>query len=213
MTDVIDRWRRVKDQIDKEAERAGREVTLVAVSKTHPAEAIQQLYDQGQRHFGESRLQEALPKIEQLPNDIIWHFVGHLQSNKAKRAAASFDIIQSITSEAQLEQIQKGPKRVDVTIEVNIANEPQKGGISPEKVDELAQKVIQYDHANLRGLMTIGPMRKQAEEMRPFFRELRLLSERVGREWLSMGMSADYVVAIQEGSTHVRVGTAIFGER
>lgn len=213
MDALIQRWERVKASVEAVASRAGREVTLVAISKTHSVEAIRTLYEAGQRHFGESRLQEAVGKIEVLPNDIVWHFVGQLQSNKARRISGLFDVVQTISNERQLIELSKGPKPIDVLIEVNIANEPQKGGISPENVVPFAQKVLQYSHANLRGLMTIGPMRENSEEMRPFFRELRLLNERIGGEWLSMGMSADYEVAIQEGSTHVRVGTAIFGER
>lgn len=213
MTDLYRRWIRVKENVDHAADQVGRSVTLIAVSKMQTAEEIGELYKAGQRHFGESRLQEALPKIESLPNDIAWHFIGNLQSNKARRAAAAFDVIHTISNEGQLAEIGKSPKAVDVLIEVNIAEEPQKAGISPRNVDDLAQKLLQYKHASLRGLMTVGPMRKEPEEMRPFFRELRLLNERIGGEWLSMGMSADYEVAIQEGSTHVRVGTAIFGER
>jgi pyridoxal phosphate enzyme (YggS family) len=212
----LSRLNQIQDRIRRSAVLACRDpdaVTLVAISKTHPVDAIRALYDLGQRHFGESRLQEALPKIEALPNDIVWHFVGHLQSNKAKKAAQYFDVIHTIESEGQLREIQKAGRQVEALIEVNIANEPQKGGVSASKLDVLSTSVVQYGNVHLRGLMTIGPALEEAEKMRPFFKSLRLLNERIGGDWLSMGMSGDFEVAIQEGSTHVRVGTALFGER
>lgn len=188
-------------------------VTLVAVSKTYPIEAIRQLYDLGQRHFGESRLQEAIPKIEVLPSDIVWHFIGHLQSNKAKKAAQYFDVVHTIESEGQLMELQKAEREIQALIEVNVAEEAQKHGIFSQQLDDLRKKVIHYGHVHLRGLMTIGPALDEPEKMRPFFKSLRLLNERIGGDWLSMGMSGDFEVAIQEGSTHVRIGTALFGER
>ncbi len=206
----------IRDRIERACESAGRDpkgVTLVAVSKTHSAEAIQSAYDLGLREFGESRLQEAIPKIEVLPNDIVWHFVGHLQSNKAKRAGQVFDVVHTIEHESQLIELQKANRRIDALIELNIAKEAQKHGIFTESLDDLRNKVIHYGHVHLRGLMTIGPALDEPEKMRPFFKALRLLNERIGGDWLSMGMSGDFEVAIQEGSTHIRVGTALFGER
>jgi PLP dependent protein len=203
----------VKGRACEIAGRDPQSVTLIAVSKNHTADAIREAYDLGIRDFGESRLQEAIPKIEALPNDITWHFVGRLQSNKAKRAAQYFDVIHTIESEAQLKEIHKAGREIQGLIEVNIADEAQKGGILPHLLDDLRNKVIHYDHVHLRGLMTIGPALDEAEKMRPFFRSLRLLNERIGGDWLSMGMSGDFEVAIQEGSTHIRVGTALFGER
>lgn len=210
------RYREIRERISRACESADRDpasVTLVAVSKNHPVEAIREAYDLGLRDFGESRMQEALPKIESLPNDITWHFVGHLQSNKAKRAGQYFDVIHTIESVAQLKELQKANREIDVFVEVNIAEESQKHGIFAEQLDDLRKEVIHYDHVHFRGLMTIGPALDEAEKMRPFFRSLRLLNERTGGDWLSMGMSGDFEVAIQEGSTHVRVGTALFGER
>ncbi len=189
------------------------EVVLVAVSKTVGADAIREAYDAGQRHFGESRLQEALPKIEALPQDIVWHFVGKLQSNKALRASESFHVIHTLESESQLKAFARAERPVDALIEVNIAQEPQKSGIDPENLAELNKLVLQWRTVRLRGLMTVGPANLPAEALRPFFRTMRLLQKQTGLEWLSMGMSGDLEVAIQEGSTHVRVGTAIFGER
>ena len=210
------RLRDVRQRITRACESVSRDpasITLVAVSKNHSAEAIREAYDLGLRHFGESRIQEAIPKIESLPNDITWHFVGHLQSNKAKRAAGYFDVIHTIDSLDQLRQIQKAGRTIDALIEVNIAQESQKHGIFTEQLDGLRKDVIHYDHVHFRGLMTVGPALDEPEKMRPFFRAVRLLNERIRGDWLSMGMSGDFEVAIQEGSTHIRVGTALFGER
>lgn len=211
-----ERLRSIRERIDRACEAAGRDpatVTLVSVSKNHPADAIKRAYDLGLREFGESRLQEAVPKIEVLPGDITWHFVGHLQSNKAKKAGRYFDVIHTIESEDQLSELQKAGRQIQALIEVNIAEEPQKHGIFAYELDDIRNKVIHYSHVHLRGLMTIGPALDDPENMRPFFKSLRLLNERIGGDWLSMGMSGDFEVAIQEGSTHIRVGTALFGER
>jgi pyridoxal phosphate enzyme (YggS family) len=206
----------IVERIHTACDQCGRDpstVTLVAVSKTHRVESIRELYDLGVRDFAESRFQEALPKIEKLPYDITWHFVGHLQSNKARKVAEYFDVIHTIESESQLKEIQKAGREIQGFIEVNIAEESNKHGIFTDQLDDLRKKVIHYSHVHLRGLMTIGPALGEPEKMRPFFRSLRLLNERIGGDWLSMGMSGDFEVAIQEGSTHVRVGTALFGER
>lgn len=214
--DIASRLERIRGRIEIAARSVGRdpaEVTLVGVSKTVGIDAIREAYDAGQRHFGESRLQEALPKIEALPSDIVWHFVGTLQSNKAKRVAQQFGVIHTLESESQLKEMAKAGRDVDGLIEVNIADEPQKSGISVKNLEAFANSGLQYPSVHLRGLMTIGPPLRDPEAMRPFFRELRALGERVGGQWLSMGMSDDFDVAIQEGATHVRVGTAIFGSR
>lgn len=208
--------REVHRRIERACESCGRDpasVTLVAVSKTVPISQIQEAYDAGQRIFGESRLQEALPKLDALPRDIEWHFIGKLQSNKARRAAERFDVIQTLESESQLREIAKCGRVIQGLIEINAANEAQKSGISANLLAEFAQKVIQYEQVRLRGLMSIGPANRNAEDSRPFFRTMRELAASIGADWLSMGMSGDMDVAIQEGATHVRVGTAIFGER
>ncbi len=205
----------IRERLERACESSGRgpsQVTLIAVSKTQPAEAIREAYDLGLRDFGESRLQEALPKIEALPNDITWHFIGHLQSNKARKVASLFDVIHTIESEAQLREIEKAGREIQAFIELNVAEEAQKHGIFPAALDDLVEKVIHYQHVHLRGLMTIGPA-LEPEMMRPFFGQVRHFNERIRGEWLSMGMSGDFEVAIQEGSTHIRVGTALFGER
>ena len=206
----------IQIRIERACEQSDRDpasVTLIAVTKTVSFERIHEAYDLGLRHFGESRLQEALPKIEALPKDIVWHFIGKLQSNKAKRAAEHFPVIHSLDSENQLREIEKAGKPVDGCIQVNIANEPQKTGISAESIDAFKGLVIQSHHVRFRGLMTIGPNLDDPEQMRPYFRRLRELGEQVGAEWLSMGMSGDFDVAVQEGATHIRVGSALFGER
>ena len=213
---VTENYRRIVKEVEAACNTANRDpasVTLIAVSKTHLAEAIQELYDLGHRDFGESKLQEAQPKIEHLPNDIRWHMIGHLQSNKAKRAAELFTCIHTLTSTSQLNEIQKSNRRPDVFVEVNIAEEPQKSGLIEKNLDEYCQVVLHSNQVNFLGLMTIGPRVESSELMRPYFRRLRELNDSIGGQKLSMGMSDDFSVAIQEGATHVRVGTAIFGSR
>ncbi|MEZ0325233.1 MAG: YggS family pyridoxal phosphate-dependent enzyme [Fimbriimonas sp.] len=188
-------------------------VTLIAVSKTKTIEAIQELYDLGQRHFGESRLQEALPKIEALPKDIIWHFIGPLQSNKAKRAAESFPIIHTLYKPSQISEISKVQGSVEGLIEINVGQEAQKAGIFIQELDDLLPIILECKTVQFRGLMTIGPALADAEAMRPYFREVREANERIRGQWLSMGMSHDFEVALMEGATHVRIGSALFGER
>lgn len=210
------RYREVCERIEQAAERRGVDpqgITLVAVSKQRPIDALRALYDLGHRVFGESRLQEALPKIEALPTDIEWHFVGALQSNKAHKAAQRFSVIHSLSTPAQMRKIERAAVSVDVLIQVNLAEEPQKMGIPAKLLDETVKLVLNYPHIRLRGLMTIGPNLGDAESMRPYYRALREAGERVGLPWLSMGMSGDFDVAIQEGATHVRIGTLLFGAR
>jgi len=214
---IAERIDRIEGRIGEACCRAGRspsEVTLVAVSKTHPVESIVQAYACGLRHFGESRWQEAIAKLDEAPRDIEWHFIGPLQSNKVKKVAQNFKFIHAIESANQVREIAKIDKIVSVFIEVNIAAEPQKSGVLPEGLDEIVEMVLQCRQANLRGLMTIGPAEAEPEQMRGYFRRLRELAERLpGDRWLSMGMSGDFEVAIQEGATHVRIGSAIFGDR
>ncbi len=204
--------------MDRAAVSAGRDpksVTLIAVSKTVPIERIQEAYDLGIRDFGESRWQEAELKIKSLPDDIRWHFIGHLQSNKARRVAENVYAIHTLSSMTQLKAIESMALAtpVQALIEVNIAKEPQKSGIFAEALDEFVEMVLQCSKVHFRGLMTIGPANLNAELMRPFFESMRFLNQKVGGSWLSMGMSDDFEVAIQEGSTHVRIGSALFGAR
>ncbi|MDH4388381.1 MAG: YggS family pyridoxal phosphate-dependent enzyme [Fimbriimonas sp.] len=213
---MIERYRNIQDRIARACDSVGRDassVTLIAVSKTYPASAIQELYDLGHRDFGESRLQELVPKVEELPKDIRWHFIGKLQSNKTRRAAEICHAIHTIETSSQLKELNKSEKSVDVFIEVNVAEEEQKSGILQNSLDTFVQDVIRCEQANLSGLMTIGPVVQDPEQSRPYFRKLRHLGESIGTKNLSMGMSLDFEVGIQEGATHIRVGTLLFGAR
>lgn len=209
------RLKEIEGRISRACESVGRqrdEITLVAVSKGVPIDAVQEAYDLGIRNFGESRLQESLPKMAALPDDARWHFIGTLQSNKARRIAESFYSIHSLASDSALSEIAKSSRSVEAFIEVDLANESQKSGISPELLAEFVKHVLQCNLVHLRGLMTIGP-NMEPEAMRPYFRRLRGFSEQLNVTGLSMGMSRDFEVAIQEGSTHIRVGSALFGAR
>lgn len=213
---ATERLREVQDRIDRACEAAGRDpdaVTLVAVSKTYPLDDLRALYDLGQRHFGESRLQEALPKVDAMPNDVVWHFIGRLQSNKAKRAAGAFDAIHTLESEGQLREIEKAGRTIDGFVEANLADERTKGGLSPENLAGFVEKVVQCPNVRFRGLMAIGPAGMPDEALRPLYRGLAETNSRLGGTWLSLGMSGDLEAAIAEGATHVRVGTALFGAR
>ena len=210
------RFAAVEERIARACEAAGRDpasVALVAVSKTYPVEAIRALYDLGQRRFGESRLQEALPKVDAMPNDVEWHFIGRLQSNKAKRAASAFDVLHTLESEAQLREVEKAGRIVEGFVEVNLAGEAQKGGVPLEKAAWFAEKVVQSPYVRFRGLMAVGPAGLPDEALRPLYRRLASESARLGGDGLSLGMSGDLEAAIAEGATHVRVGTALFGAR
>ncbi len=213
---LAERYRSIQDEIARNCDLVHRDpdtVQLIAVSKTFPVDIVRKLYDLGHRHFGESRVQELLPKVEALPKDIVWHFIGKLQSNKVRAAAEVCQVIHTLESESQLREIRKLSKQIQVLIEVNVAEEEQKSGILSKDLDLFHKSVIQCDLATFRGLMTIGPIVREAEDSRSTFQKLRKLNEQLGGDWLSMGMSADFGVAIQEGATHIRVGTSLFGER
>jgi hypothetical protein len=211
---------RVRERIARSCERAGRDpgsVTLVAVSKGQPAEAIVAASEAGVRHFGENRIQEAVPKIEEATTggvDATWHLVGHLQSNKAKAAVTAFDVIHSVDSARLLRRLDAAaPAPRDVLLQVNVADEPQKQGVAPDEVEALVETARESANLRVRGLMTIAPIAADPEDVRPVFRGLRALAERLQLPELSMGMTDDFEVAIEEGATLVRVGRAIFGER
>ena len=199
------------------AGRSPDEVTLVAVSKTVQADAIEAAFSAGIRDFGESRVQEARTKIEQLQRlkpDINWHMVGHLQTNKAKTAAAIFDIIHSVDSLKLAEALNNcSPKRLPILIQVNVSAEATKGGFMLSEVQETMKQMRRLPNLDIQGLMTIAPWVDNAEEVRPVFRRLSQLRDALGLKHLSMGMSDDFEVAIEEGATLVRIGRAIFGER
>ena len=210
----------LQSRIARACQRAGRspdEVTLIAVSKTVQAIAIEAAFNAGIRDFGESRVQEAKTKIAQLQKlkpGIIWHMVGHLQTNKAKTAAAIFDIIHSVDSLNLAETLNNcSPKRLPILIQVNVSAEATKGGFMLSEVPETVKQMRGLPNLEVQGLMTIAPWVENAEEVRPVFRRLRQLRDALGLKHLSMGMSDDFEVAIEEGATLVRIGRAIFGER
>lgn len=201
-------------------QRAGRspdEVTLVAVTKAIEVPAIVAAFNAGIRNFGENRVQEAKPKIEQLEGlraDLTWHMVGHLQTNKAKTAVDIFDIIHSVDSLRLAEALSRhSQKKLPVLIEVNVSAEATKGGFRLPEVDEAIRQIGRLPNIEIEGLMTIAPWVSDAEEVRPVFRQLRQLRDALGLRHLSMGMTDDFEVAIEEGATLVRIGRAIFGER
>lgn len=209
------RLREIQSRIDRAAESVGRdpaEVTLIAITKTVSVDAIREAYDLGLRDFGESRLQEALPKLDTLPDDIIWHFIGTLQSNKAKAIAERFAMVHTLATDSAAKELNKASQPIATLIEVNVADEPQKAGISSKDLDGFVQRLLHYNQVHLRGLMTIGPA-LEPEAMRPYFRQMREIQKRLGLPILSMGMSSNFDVAVKEGATHVRVGSALFGAR
>lgn len=200
-------------------------VGLVAVSKFHPAEAIRAAYDVGQRRFGESRVQELLGKEPELPADIDWHFIGHLQTNKVRQVVGRACMIESVGSHRLLEcvaaEAQKQGIRQDILVEINIGAEASKSGIAPEELPGLLECAHALPSLRVRGLMSIPPAADAPGASRPYFAQMRGLFERaqaaqggnVSMEYLSMGMSADFADAILEGANLVRVGTALFGAR
>jgi len=206
------------------AGRRAEEITLVAVSKTFPAEAIRAAFDAGLRDFGENRVQEWESK-QPLVADLAatWHLIGHLQSNKARRAAHLFHRIDSVDSLALAQKLDAAAaaegKRLPVLIEVRLGDEATKSGVAETDVATLAGSIATLEHVELRGLMTVPPFFENAELVRPFFRKLRETLERLQKTLgkplpvLSMGMSHDFEIAIEEGSTEIRVGSAIFGAR
>lgn len=217
---------RIRERIERAASRASRrpdEVTLVAVSKTIPAEGIQDAFSAGVRHFGESRTQEWEAKAPLLANlDATWHLVGHLQRNKAARALSLFHEIDSLDSLPLAEKLERGAgdgRRLPVLIEVRLDPAAKKAGCEPEELPRLAEGLLLMPHLELRGLMTVPPLVGEIEQARPYFRRLRELRDGLASQInlplpeLSMGMSRDFEIAIEEGATQIRVGTAVFGAR
>jgi len=218
----------VEKNILDACDRAGRlrgDVTLISVSKTKPPEMIEEAYRLGKREFGENKAQEMKEKYELLPGDINWHFIGHLQTNKVKYVVGRACLIHSVDSLRLAEAIEQESAKKDVIsqilVEVNVAEEESKFGVSPEGTLGLVEQIARLPHVHIQGLMTIAPYVENPEENREIFRRLRELSvdirgkniDNVSMDVLSMGMTGDYQVAIEEGATYVRVGTGIFGER
>ncbi len=220
---VRDNLARVQERITDACRRAGRaehEVTLVCVSKTFPAEAVREVIEAGVSDLGENYIQEAEAKIGVLGHKIRWHMIGHVQRNKAAKATALFDMVQTIDSPQIAERLSKsavqGNRCLDVLVEVNVAEEACKTGVTPSTALNLAALVAGMPNLCLRGIMGIPPFAENADSVRPYFRILREIWERLpeeNRTTLSMGMSGDFETAIEEGSTMIRVGTAIFGHR
>jgi hypothetical protein len=220
MTDVAANLEFVRERIARAAERAGRraeDVLLVGVSKTVDAGRIRQAVAAGLPALGENRVQEAGEKIALLGRPVPWHLVGHLQSNKVRDALELFDVIHSLDRVELARECDRRARLrgrpVAVLLQVNVGGEASKGGFAPEQVGEAVEAIGALDHLQLRGLMTIPPPVERAEEARGWFRTLAQLAKRHELGELSMGMSADFEVAIEEGATMVRVGTAIFGPR
>ncbi len=228
MSRIAENLAAVKRRIEAAARRAGRnpaEVRLVAVSKTVPVDRLKEAVAAGQHIFGENYLQEARPKIAALGEGISWHFVGHLQTRKAKAVVGHFELIHSVDRLKLAQALEQAAAQLnivqDILIQVNLAGEDTKSGVSPEEVPDLLAEIGKLPHLRVLGLMTMPPWFADPERVRPYFRTLRELRDRL-RELqvagtplpeLSMGMTGDFEVAVEEGATLVRVGTAIFGER
>lgn len=218
----------VKSKIEEAAKRSGRdisEITLIAVSKTKPVEMISKVYECGIREFGENKVQELNAKSAVLPDDINWHMIGHLQRNKVKQVINKAVLIHSVDSIRLAEAISKEAVTKNITVsillEVNVAGEDTKFGFSLEETPQVLQEIAAMPGLYVRGLMTSAPFVDNPEENRQYFKQLKDLCvdlkakniDNTSMDFLSMGMTNDYEVAIEEGATHVRVGTAIFGER
>ncbi len=218
----------VQENVKRACQTAGRnlsDVTLIAVSKTKPIEMLQEIYDEGIRDFGENKVQELIEKYEIMPKDIRWHLIGHLQTNKVKYIVDKVYMIHGVDSLKLAKEISKEAMKhqtkVNILIQVNIAKEDSKYGVYEENAVQLVEDVAKLPGIMIRGLMTIAPYVENAEENRQFFEKMKQLSvdiihkniDNVSMDCISMGMTGDYMIAIEEGTTCIRVGTAIFGER
>ena len=224
LSEIPQRLERVRDEIRDAATRAGRnpsDVRLIAVSKGFPPEAIATALEAGQTEFGENRVQELQSKVDLVPEGIRWHFVGRLQRNKVAKLVRMAEVIHSIDSLQLAEEVSSRAERlVEVLVEVNVAGEERKGGVAPGELPDLVEAIAGLPRLQVTGLMTMAPRVADEEEVRPVFRKLADLRRQVAERYsyprihhLSMGMSQDYRVAVEEGSTMVRVGEAIFGPR
>lgn len=225
---IHDNLEQVRQKIRDACERAGRderEVTLISVSKTKPLSMLREAYEAGARDFGENKVQELMEKIPEMPEDIRWHMIGHLQRNKVKYIVGKVFLIHSVDSLRLAEEISKEAVKqdtsVNILLEVNVAEEESKFGTALEETAELVLRISKLPKIRICGLMTIAPYVENAEDNRQYFRKLKQLSvdierkniDNVSMNVLSMGMTGDYSVAVEEGATYVRVGTGIFGER
>ncbi|MBP5555980.1 MAG: YggS family pyridoxal phosphate-dependent enzyme [Lachnospiraceae bacterium] len=218
----------VLDKVKKDLEKAGRDIsecTLVAVSKTKPLELLKEAYDAGCRDFGENYVQELVDKIPNMPEDVRWHMIGHLQTNKVKYLIGKTYLIHSVDTVKLAKEIGKQSEKAgivtDILLEVNVAEEESKFGFTADNIMDGVREIAKIPGVCIKGLMTSAPICEDSEENRVYFRKLKQLSIDIKKQnidnvymgFLSMGMSGDYEVALSEGSTYVRVGTAIFGER
>ena len=227
MTTLMERFDLVRENIYAAAERAGRspdDVELVAVSKKHPVESVSEAFQEaGQELFGESRVQEALVKIPALPSRLRWHFIGHLQANKVRKALPCFELIHGIDTVDIARDVDRVAGEMGlfprVLLEVNVSGEGSKHGFTPEGLERELEGLLALPRIQVEGFMTMAPLVKEAEAARPYFTKLRELRDRLAGQvgiplaTLSMGMSGDYEVAVEEGATLVRVGSALFGGR
>ncbi len=220
MSEVAHNINQIRERVRSAAERAGRrleDVTLVAVSKTVEPERVEAALAAGQALFGESKVQEAKAKVPLVSGRAHWHMIGHLQTNKAREAVALFEVIHSVDSLKLAAELSKCAERAGKTqailLEVNVSGEASKFGLKPEDLKFTLTEVNQLPRLEVKGLMTIAPYTEESQKARPYFRRLRELRDALGLRELSMGMTHDFEVAIEEGATLVRVGTAIFGER
>lgn len=226
MNSIAENLERVRGQITQAAEKAGRtagDIELVAITKTHPPEKVREAIEAGHTLFGESRVQEARAKIPELSSNLRWHFVGHLQKNKIRHALSLFELFHSVDSLALAQEMNRiaadEGMRPRVLLEVNVAGEGSKFGFAPDKLREQMEALLALQRLSILGLMTIPPLADKEEASRTYFVRLRELRDRLQVEFrvdlpqLSMGMTQDFTIAVEEGATLVRVGTAIFGER
>lgn len=226
MGTVKDNLETINKKIKEAALKVNRdpqEIKLVAVTKTATLEQIKEAINEGVKIIGENKVQEAKKKYQVLTTEVKWHLIGHLQTNKVKYAVEIFDLIHSVDSIKLAKEIDKRSvqfkKTIDVLIEVNISGEETKYGYNPEKVEAFLKEISEFSGIRVRGLMTIAPISKNKEEVRPYFRRLRELSERIRdkniknikMDYLSMGMTDDFEIAIEEGANMVRIGRGIFG--
>lgn len=226
MSGISDQLAAVRSRIDEACKRSGRDISaieLIAVSKTFPADSVREAIMAGQTHFGESKLQEALPKIDVLPSYLHWHFIGRLQRNKMRKILGAFEVIHGIDSLKLAAYTNELAKELGIfpkcLLQVNLGGEETKGGFEPEELYSEMSQILGLDRVEIMGLMCVPPAAANPEDSRVWFSGLREMSHmlqlnhEVALPWLSMGMSGDYEIAVQEGATHVRVGSAIFGKR
>jgi PLP dependent protein len=220
MLDIAANLERVRERVARAAERAGRtpdDVLLIGVSKVVEVERIRAALAAGLGALGENRVQEAKAKVAELGRPVPWHLIGHLQTNKVKDALPLFDLIQSLDRLELAHELERRAaaqgRVVEALLQVNVASEASKGGFAPDAVGQALDTIGTLSHVRVRGLMAIPPEVERAEESRPWFRRLREMADKHGLRERSMGMSGDFEVAIEEGATMVRVGTAIFGPR